>query len=217
MSGTTTRSNLKYSTRPATSTTPNTIQRRARRSGMASGSVVVSALPKIRERRNGPNVGRWRAAFFLHEARKKTRTDARAIRATFPRKLSLRQTLRHRLPAMSYLRFQDEDESSVSGTVTSVLLGAVAGFAVGMLVAQRVGGFSGLTSLAKRVRNRGEEELTAGGPVVADDFSDYEDDFEDDDLLESGEGSDLEERVLEAFRNDPILSERAIDIGGIGE
>jgi hypothetical protein len=27
----------------------------------------------------------------------------------------------------------------------------------------------------------------------------------------------LEERVLEAFRNDPILSERAIDIGGIGE
>ena len=118
---------------------------------------------------------------------------------------------------MSYLRFQDEDESSVSGTVTSVLLGAVAGFAVGMLVAQRVGGFSGLTSLAKRVRSRGEEELTAGGPVVADDFSDYEDDFEDDDLLESGEGSDLEERVLEAFRNDPILSERAIDIGGIGE
>jgi hypothetical protein len=27
----------------------------------------------------------------------------------------------------------------------------------------------------------------------------------------------LEERVLEAFRNDPILSERAVDIGGIGE
>ena len=29
--------------------------------------------------------------------------------------------------------------------------------------------------------------------------------------------TDLEERVLEAFRNDPILSERAIDIGAIGE
>ena len=27
----------------------------------------------------------------------------------------------------------------------------------------------------------------------------------------------LEERVLEAFRNDPILAERAIDIGSIGE
>ena len=117
---------------------------------------------------------------------------------------------------MSYLRFQDEDESSVSGTVTSVLLGAVAGFAVGMLVAQRVGGFSGLTSLARRVRGTAATE-PASGPVVADDFSDYEDDFEDDELMESSEGSELEERVLEAFRNDPILSERAIDIGGIGE
>jgi hypothetical protein len=118
---------------------------------------------------------------------------------------------------MSYLRFQDEDESSVSGTVTSVLLGAVAGFAVGMLVAQRVGGFSGLTNLAKRVRGTPESGDAAGSPVVADDFSDYEDEFEDDEVMESAEGSELEERVLEAFRNDPILSERAIDIGGIGE
>jgi osmotically-inducible protein OsmY len=119
---------------------------------------------------------------------------------------------------MSYLRFQDEDESSVGGTVTSVLLGAVAGFAVGMLVAQRVGGFSGLTSLARRMRGGAETaEDSAGGPVVADDFSDYEDEFEEDELVDSGEGSELEERVLEAFRNDPILSERAIDIGGIGE
>ena len=119
---------------------------------------------------------------------------------------------------MSYLRFQDEDESPVAGTVTSVLLGAVAGFAVGMLVAQRVGGFSGLTSLARRVRNGGEPDAERKeGPVVADDFSDYEDDFEHDELMETAEGSELEERVLEAFRNDPILSERAIDIGGIGE
>ena len=118
---------------------------------------------------------------------------------------------------MSYLRFQDEDESTVSGTVTSVLLGAVAGFAVGMLVAQRVGGFSGLTNLARRVRGGADQEAeAASGPVVADDFSDYEDDFEEDELMET-EGSELEERVLEAFRNDPILSERAIDIGGIGE
>jgi hypothetical protein len=104
---------------------------------------------------------------------------------------------------MSYLRFQDEDESSVTGTVTSVLLGAFAGFAVGMLVAQRVGGLSGLTARLRR---------------GADDFADYEDDYEDDELEASGaEGSELEERVLEAFRNDPILSERAVDIGGIGE
>lgn len=118
---------------------------------------------------------------------------------------------------MSYLRFQDEDESSVTGTVTSVLLGAVAGFAVGMLVAQRVGGFSGL---ANRVRSSLPEgvvgELTGTQPVVADDYADY-DDYEDDELEASEEGSELEERVLEAFRNDPIMSERAVDIGGIGE
>jgi hypothetical protein len=115
---------------------------------------------------------------------------------------------------MSYLRFQDEDESSVAGTVTSVLLGAVAGFAVGMLVAQRVGGFSGLV---KKVR-RGAKEATSerGGPPVTDEFAEF-DEYEDDELEETSEGSELEERVLEAFRNDPILSERAIDIGGIGE
>ena len=118
---------------------------------------------------------------------------------------------------MPYLRFQDEEESSVAGTVTSVLLGAVAGFAVGMFVAQRVGGFSGL---ANRVRGSLPEhlgDLTGDErPVVADDYAD--DDYEDDELMASGaEGSELEERVLEAFRNDPILSERAVDIGGIGE
>jgi hypothetical protein len=123
---------------------------------------------------------------------------------------------------MSYLRFQDEDESSVAGTVTSVLLGAVAGFAVGMLVAQRVGGLGGLASRVRRGAGEAAERL-AGGPVVADDFAEYddgyEDDYEDDELeaSEGEEGSELEERVLEVFRNDPILSERAIDIGGIGE
>ena len=68
---------------------------------------------------------------------------------------------------MSYLRFQDDDDSSVAGTVTSVLLGAVAGFAVGMLVAQRVGGFSGL---AQKVRRRGvTESADVASPAVADD------------------------------------------------
>ncbi len=116
---------------------------------------------------------------------------------------------------MSYLRFRDEDDSSVTGTVASVLLGAVAGFAVGMYVAQRVGGFSGLTA---RLRSRGaagavQSETT---PAVADDFADY-DEYEDDEIEDQQEATGLEEHVLEAFRNDPILSERAIDIGEIGE
>lgn len=118
---------------------------------------------------------------------------------------------------MSYLRFQDEDESSVAGTVTSVLLGAVAGFAVGMLVAQRVGGFSGLARKVRGTAARASEGF--GGRAVADDFVEYEeeDEYEEDELVADGEGSELEERVLEAFRNDPILSERAIDIGGVGD
>jgi hypothetical protein len=119
---------------------------------------------------------------------------------------------------MPYLRFEDDDESSLGGTLTSALLGAVAGFAVGMLVAQRVGGFSGLVeSVRRRGRTEGDEDAEAAGPVVADDFSEYDDDF-DDELEDEGVPNEgLEERVLEAFRNDPILSERAIDIGGIGE
>ena len=118
---------------------------------------------------------------------------------------------------MPYLRFQDDDDSSVGGTVTSVLLGAVAGFAVGMLVAQRVGGFSGLVeSVRRRSRTEGGDDAVEAGPVVADDFSEYDD--YDDELEDEGVPNEgLEERVLEAFRNDPILSERAIDIGGIGE
>ena len=116
---------------------------------------------------------------------------------------------------MSYLRFKDEDDSSIAGTVAPVLLGALAGFAVGMIVAQRVGGFKGL---ADKVRRRGKEVVDAAStsPAVADDFADY-DEYEDDEIEEQDESSGLEEHVLEAFRNDPVLSERAIDIGGIGE
>ena len=118
---------------------------------------------------------------------------------------------------MPYLRFEDDDESSLGGTITSALLGAVAGFAVGMLVAQRVGGFSGLVeSVRRRGRSEADEDAEASGPIVADDFSEYDD--YDDELEDEGVPNEgLEERVLEAFRNDPILSERAIDIGGIGE
>jgi len=116
---------------------------------------------------------------------------------------------------MSYLRFKDEDDSSIAGTVAPVLLGALAGFAVGMIVAQRVGGFKGI---ADKVRRRGKDVIDAASstPAVADDFADY-DEYEDDEIEEQDAATGLEENVLEAFRNDPILAERAIDIGGIGE
>jgi len=112
---------------------------------------------------------------------------------------------------MSPLRYRD-DESSATNAMLGALVGAVAGFAVGMLVAQRVGGFGGLTSKLRRAapasahRARFEDE-------DEEDFGDV-----DEDELESEEyDEELEERVLTAFRNDPILSERAIDIGSIAD
>jgi hypothetical protein len=121
---------------------------------------------------------------------------------------------------MSPFRYRDDDESS-TGTILGVLVGAVAGFTVGMLVAQRVGGFSGLQS---KLRRRGQaapaEEArpryTRGGGGRA--MEDEElDEFEEDELESEEYDESLEERVLEAFRNDPILAERAIDIGSIAD
>ncbi len=118
---------------------------------------------------------------------------------------------------MSPFHYRD-DESSSTSTVLGVLAGAVAGFAVGMLVAQRVGGFSGLTSKLRK-RGTGAAEAfrdrynNAAGHGEHDDFEDIEEDE-----LESEEYDEsLEEHVLEAFRNDPILAERAIDIGSIAD
>ena len=125
-------------------------------------------------------------------------------------------------------RFRDDD-SSTGTTVATALLGALAGFAVGMYVAQRVGGFSGLTA---RIR-RGVGEATGEGTgrpfeVPAEGFDEIEDDADEgvtaaSDADEDFNGMDddgaplLEERVLEAFNNDPILAERAVDIGTIGQ
>src|ERR1700712_866526 len=122
-------------------------QNRTRRTGIASSAFLASSGRRTFERRNGRAIEVKGRAFFLHR-----------VRGKFLCKLSLRQTLRHRPTAMSYLRFRDEDESSVAGTVTSVLLGALAGFAVGMVVAQKVGGFRGLA-----------EKLRRGKTTAADD------------------------------------------------
>ena len=117
---------------------------------------------------------------------------------------------------MSRFRYRD-DESSSTNTIIGVVAGAVAGFAVGMLVAQRVGGLSGLTSKLRRRRSTAagvrDESLHGAHGVAEDEFEDVEEDE-----LESEEYDEsLEEHVLEAFRNDPILSERAIDIGSLND
>ncbi|MGH7721019.1 MAG: BON domain-containing protein [Gemmatimonadaceae bacterium] len=106
---------------------------------------------------------------------------------------------------MSPFRYRDEDDASLGGVVTGIAVGALAGFAVGVALAQRVGGLSGIASrLRERLRG------------FQDDMLDYEDDEYEGDEDESDE-EELEERVLEAFRNDPVMSERAVDIGALGD
>jgi len=99
---------------------------------------------------------------------------------------------------MSPLRYRDDDTTS-SGLLY-LAAGAVLGLAAGLVVADRFGGFSSLTA---RLRDR-VGRLRDG------------DEDEDDSEIDA-EDEALEERVLEAFRNDPTLSERAIDIGAIGD
>ena len=99
---------------------------------------------------------------------------------------------------MSPLRYRDDDTTS-SGLLY-LAAGAVLGLAAGLVVADRFGGFSSLTA---RVRER-------VGRLRESDDDEYDREIDEEDEA-------LEERVLEAFRNDPTLSERAIDIGAIGD
>ena len=114
---------------------------------------------------------------------------------------------------MRTFRYREEDSSG--GSALLIVAGALAGLAAGVLIAQR---FGGVSAIADRVRTR----LGAGGALGG--WRQTEDDIEDEeeqDYAEEGgyaaEGSELEERVLEAFLNDPIMSERAVDIGAMGE
>lgn len=109
------------------------------------------------------------------------------------------------------MSFRYEDKESSSHGLLTLALGAVAGVVVGVVVAQRFGGLAGISA---RLRAR----LGRNAAEVEDeyDIEDYDSD-EVDDADEEDDDTVLEERVLEAFRNDPILSERAVDIGAIGE
>jgi hypothetical protein len=111
---------------------------------------------------------------------------------------------------MSPFRYEDRD-SPATGLFT-LAIGALAGLAVGVVVAQRFGGLAGISA---RLRSH------LGHTIAGEDEDDYGiDDYESDELDDTADDegeSMLEERVLEAFRNDPILSERAVDIGALGD
>lgn len=142
---------------------------------------------------------------------------------------------------MSPFRYRDEEPTSRG--VVFLLGGAIAGFAAGVIVAQR---FGGVGEIAGRLRERfGEKEpagsLPRGAAHAAHEDEDYEldeetayanDEFDEDsdgtglrtaalttaEIEElSAEAEELEQRVLEAYRNDPILGERPVDIGAISD
>lgn len=116
---------------------------------------------------------------------------------------------------MTPFRYRDRDDS-LAGTLAGLAVGALAGFAVGVVLAQKVGGLQGLTARVRERlhRDRDVEALEEG--FDADEYEE-EDVYEEDEIEEDDALAELEERVLEAFRNDPILSERAVDIGAVGE
>ena len=117
---------------------------------------------------------------------------------------------------MSPFRYRD-DESSSTGTVLGVLAGAVAGFAVGMFVAQRVGGIDGLDveAASRRGRASADETLarrTSGRTTRTSSRTSR---------TTSSRSRTTTRRSKSACSRRsatiPILAERAIDIGSIGD
>jgi hypothetical protein len=112
---------------------------------------------------------------------------------------------------MRVTRRRNRSESGRSNRIGAVLIGALAGVAVGILLADR-GMFSGV-----RRRRAAEGDTPSptprrtppGEPVRPLRTDRVPRRPADDD-------AELEARVLETFRNDPVLMDRPIDIGAIG-
>ncbi|HJQ20452.1 MAG TPA: hypothetical protein VJ867_08910, partial [Gemmatimonadaceae bacterium] len=82
-------------------------------------------------------------------------------------------------------RYRDDD-SSTGTTIATVVLGAMAGFAVGMYVAQRMGGLSGIKSRFRRAAEA--KPLGNQYNVVGDEEFD---EIEDDGALLDEDGDDI--------------------------
>jgi hypothetical protein len=146
---------------------------------------------------------------------------------------------------MTRLQMRHHDGAPFTGLgLAGLAVGLLAGLATGAYLAHRLGGSGRVAALVRRTRTRAgsvarELEAEAGEidtlededqDYAVDDILDDEsgddwddendededegDSYDDDDVFSSAD-PDLEERVLEAFTNDPILSERAVDIGAI--
>lgn len=124
---------------------------------------------------------------------------------------------------MARLRFRGRRPAN-SGMMMLVALGAVTGVALGVVLAERTGGLDGLKSRVRELRRRRAQLGLDQSPDVRLLMAPHDDDMETETFDARGAHDDagpdeeeLESRVLEAFRNDPTLRGRAIDIGAIGD
>lgn len=110
---------------------------------------------------------------------------------------------------MRVLRRRNRSEPASGFRLRSVMIGAIAGIAVGILLADR-GMLAGLRRrpardrIVKPVRTAPRHPLPASKSTTPVPRRRVDDEAE------------LEARVLETFRNDPILVDRPIDIGAVG-
>src|SRR5438270_71968 len=128
-----------------------------------------------------------------------------------PVKVSFADTLRHRPTRMSPFRFrneppyifaEEEEEESSSRNALFIAIGAAAGFAAGVLMAERFGGFKGLTDRIKDTfggGTEGEQDFDYEGL----DEDEFDPDFDED--LDTPKGSlngseELEDRSLKEDR-----------------
>lgn len=134
---------------------------------------------------------------------------------------------------MAPFRYHDED--STSQGMLYLLAGAVAGFAAGVVISQRSGALRELPGKLRDIfAGEGAQDLLEDEELDTYEEDEFDlqggasgefaetgvgiaaasDDYDD---LDVDNSMELEERVLEAFSNDPILQERPIDIGAISE
>lgn len=153
-------------------------------------------------------------SFGSSKSRRLQRDLTRKLNKKFKKdvKPALRKSLKH-LP-----RITREPEHSTAQSILMLTLGVAAGVAAGIAISQKLGGFGAMADKMKKTVDRDEtqQDETEDRYARAPEGHDANDEFyEDDDKLSPME--ELEERVLETYRNDPILRARAIDIGAIEE
>jgi len=115
---------------------------------------------------------------------------------------------------MRVVRRRNTEKSGSSQRLGAVMLGALAGVAVGILLADR-GTLAGLRRRRPPVTDGNPPEtrarrapLTDAAPLTRERTTRRS--------TAADDRAELEARVLETFRNDPVLMDRPIDIGAIG-